>query len=171
MSQGIFSTVANYGGKNPNANQHVKQFIVSDEDVVPWTYTRYSNSSNYVITPANTTNNVYITTDLIVGGSFSNPSDKKLKTNIDYLDDNRSNNILNLNPIKYNYNYDKEKRSHFGFTAQEVEEYYPELINNNFYYEDNTYKTINYIELIPIMLSKMKKMQNEIDELKKSAKI
>ena len=62
----------------------------------------------------------------------------------------------------------KEKKIHFGFTAQEVEEYYPELINDNFYYEDNKYKTINYIELIPIMLSKIKKMQNEIDDLKKN---
>ena len=168
MSQGFFSTVANYGGKNPNADQHVKQFITSEEDIVPWMYKKYSNTSSYVITPANATNNVYIATDLIVGGTFSNPSDKNLKTNIDSLDDNKIDNILNLNPIRYNYNYDKEKKIHFGFTAQEVEEYYPELINDNFYYEDNTYKTINYIELIPIMLSKIKKMQNEIDDLKKN---
>ena len=170
MSQEIISSVSNYGGKQPNNNQFIKQFIVAEENVATWVYAEQSSINNCVITPSSATNNVYIPADLIVGGHFSNPSDKNLKTNINSLDSTKIDNILNLNPISYTYNYDNENRKHFGLIAQEIEEYYPELVKNNFYLENNIYKTINYIELIPIMLSKIKNMQHEIDDLKKYVK-
>jgi hypothetical protein len=33
------------------------------------------------------------------------------------------------------------------------------------------YKTVNYQELLPLMLAKMKDMQEQIDELKKNQKV
>ena len=54
--------------------------------------------------------------------------------------------------------------------AQELEEFFPELVTNTEIEDtDNNVKlikTVNYLELIPIMIVKMKNMQNEIDELK-----
>jgi hypothetical protein len=174
MSEGIYSDVANYGGRQPDNYQNIKQFWVSDEYTVPWVYKKLSTTSNTsVITPSNTLNSLYISTsltvnkNLTVNGTFSNPSDKNLKSNINSLDTNKTDNLLKLNPVTYNYNNDSEQKQHFGLVAQEIEEFYPELVSNDFFYKDNFYKTVNYIELIPIMLSKIKNMQNEIDELKK----
>lgn len=176
MSEGIYSNVANYGGRQPDNYQNIKQFWVSDDISVPWIFQKSPVDSSIVITPSNSKKNLYIATDvyvngdLTVAGTIFNPSDQNLKTNINNLDENKINDVLKLNPVTYNYNYDIENKTHFGFIAQELEEYYPELVSNNFFYKNNTYKTINYIELIPIMLSKIKSMQNEIDELKKSIK-
>jgi hypothetical protein len=174
MSEGLYSNVANYGGRQPDNYQNIKQFWVSEENIVPWIYKKPTDSSSYIITPSNSTKNLSISTDLYIAGNltvegtFSNPSDKKLKTNINNLDENKINNVLKLNPVTYSYNYDIENKTHFGFIAQEIEEFYPELVSNNFTYKNDTYKTVNYIELIPIMLSKIQNMQNEIDELKKN---
>jgi hypothetical protein len=175
MSEGLYSSVANYGGRQPDNYQNIKQFWVSDDDnIVPWIYNKLSSAKNVnIITPSNNKHNLYISTsltidkNLTVNGTFSNPSDKNLKSNINSLDTNKTDNILKLNPVTYNYNNDNEKKQHFGLIAQEIEEFYPELVRDDFFYKDNFYKTINYIELIPIMVSKIKNMQNEIDELKK----
>jgi FtsZ-binding cell division protein ZapB len=35
---------------------------------------------------------------------------------------------------------------------------------------DSGYKTVNYIEFIPILISQIQSMQNEIDELKRERK-
>ena len=72
-----------------------------------------------------------------------------------------SKHLFNLEPKKYNYKKDVSNQPHFGFIAQDVEKIYPELVS-----EKAGYKTINYIELIPILVSKMKTMQDEINELK-----
>jgi hypothetical protein len=55
-----------------------------------------------------------------------------------------------------------KKTSHYGFLAQDVEKLYPTLVNDNVL----GYKTVNYIEFIPLLVSKIQDMQNEIDKLK-----
>jgi hypothetical protein len=49
----------------------------------------------------------------------------------------------------------------YGVIAQDIEIYFPELVSNN----TGGHKSVNYLELIPIMIVKMKKMQEEIDNL------
>ena len=48
------------------------------------------------------------------------------------------------------------------FIAQELEQIYPELVQHN---DSLNCKTINYLELIPLIICKMQKMQTQIDEL------
>jgi hypothetical protein len=38
MSEGIYSNVANYGGRQPDNYQNIKQFWVSDDISVPWIF-------------------------------------------------------------------------------------------------------------------------------------
>ena len=108
---------------------------------------------------------------LVVVGSINSPSDVSLKENINDLTDDFCNNILNIKPKKYNFINDENKKERYGIIAQELEEYFPELITNTGIEDtDNNVKlikTVNYLELISIMIVKMKNMQNEIDELKK----
>ena len=75
--------------------------------------------------------------------------------------------MVTLNPILFSYKNDNKKKKHFGVLAQDVENNYPELVENNIV---TGYKTVNYIELIPIMLAKIKKIDNEINELQQSIK-
>ena len=70
----------------------------------------------------------------------------------------------------YFYEPKDTHKERYGIIAQELEEYFPELITNTGIEDtDNSVKlikSVNYLELIPIMIVKMKNMQKEIDELK-----
>jgi hypothetical protein len=156
----LVSTVANYGGKQPTNTQNIKQFVVGANNAVVWIYKRLANGQT-VQTPADSKRAVYINNDLYVTGSIFNPSDQILKENIEIIN-NESNKLFDLNSVKYVFKSDKDKKPHYGFIAQEIEKIYPELVNNN----GLGYKSVNYIEIIPLLLSKMKDMQSEIDELK-----
>ena len=65
-------------------------------------------------------------------------------------------------PITFKFKDDVNAKEHYGFIAQEIEKLYPELVKNS----EMGYKTVNYIELIPILVSKMQEMDKEIKELK-----
>ncbi len=167
----IISTTANYGGKMSDNQQGIKQFYVASPNVVSWVYKRLTGGT-LVITPADIKKPVYIDNDLIVkknmyvDGSLYNPSDENLKENIEVISQEQFNDLFTLNPIYFSYKNDKDKAKHFGLLAQDVEKIFPELVNKT----DNGYKAVNYQELIPILLAKMKKMQSEIDELKQLQK-
>jgi len=157
---GIISTTANYGGRVDTKVGTVKQFI-SSPDSISWIFKRILNSL-VVITPSIPKIPVLIDADLIVTGSIFNVSDQRLKENIidikDSIDD-----LLTLNPSTFTFKNDNKKKKHYGFLAQDVEKVFPELVENNNF---SGYKTINYQEFIPLILAKMKMMDEEIRELK-----
>uniref|UniRef100_A0A6C0ICX0 Peptidase S74 domain-containing protein n=1 Tax=viral metagenome TaxID=1070528 RepID=A0A6C0ICX0_9ZZZZ len=161
MSSNLFSTVTNYSGRQPDNSQGIKQFVTSITNQVSWIYKRLLNSNLTYITTADQSKTIYIPKDLIVVGSIFNPSDEKLKNNIIKLNDFDIENITKLKPVTFSYNNDTGNQLHYGFIAQDVEEIFPALVSDN-----TGYKSINYIEFIPIMLYKMQQMQDELDELK-----
>jgi len=155
------STVANYGGRiQPQGN--IKQFVVGLGNDLQWVYQIQSTSGLQVQTTSDQTTPVYFNSDLYVAGNLYNTSDIRLKENIIQLSQEKVDNLLKLNPVEYLFKRDLTKKQHLGFIAQDVEKLFPNLVKNNIF----GYKTVNYIELIPIIISKMKSMQNEIDELK-----
>lgn len=156
----LFSTVSNYSGRQPDNQQGIKQFVTTITNQVSWVYKRLS-SGNVYITPIDKKSDVLISKDLIVEGSINNPSDIVLKTNITEITRETNEKILDLVAIEFAYKHDDKKQKHYGLIAQEVEKIYPVLVSNK-----SGYKSVNYIELIPILLSKMKIMQDEINELK-----
>jgi len=160
MSSNLFSSVSNYSGRQPDNQQNIKQFVTSITNQVVWIYKKIS-TGELLITPADKKRNVFIQNDLIVEGSINNPSDIILKTNIEEIKKETAENILHLKPVEFIYKNDKKSHKHYGFIAQDIEKIYPDLVSNTL-----EYKTVNYIELIPILLSKMKNMQDEINELK-----
>jgi hypothetical protein len=163
------SATSNYGGRQPNNTSFIKQFSSATSGFVNWIY-KTIDGIKY-ITPS-TNNSVYLPKDLIVVGSINSPSDISLKENINNLTNDFCNNILNIKPKKYNFINDENKKERYGIIAQELEEYFPELITNTGIDDENnniqSIKSVNYLELIPIMIVKMKNMQNEIDELKRN---
>ena len=101
--------------------------------------------------------------DLLVLGSINNPSDINLKDNIEKIS---TEDFDKLNPVSFTFKDDDQNKKHYGFIAQELETIYPELVTNT----GIGFKTVNYIEMIPILLSQMKNMQIEIDKLKDEIK-
>ena len=85
-----------------------------------------------------------------------------------------SDNIMKLKPTQFTFKTDLTKKIHYGFIAQEFETQFPELVvnkpdnNNNHYHihHKRDIKAINYLEVIPLLVSQIQKMQNEINELK-----
>lgn len=157
----VISTAANYGGRVVDNQQGVKQFYISGPSLASWIYKRL-NSGLLVQTPGNSKIPVLINSDVIITGSIFNTSDKNLKKNICEIEKQEVDRLFTLNPILFNYKDDAKNKKHYGFLAQDVEKIFPELVHDNML----GYKTVNYQEFMPLMLSKMKDMQNEIDKLK-----
>jgi hypothetical protein len=146
--------------------QMIKTFLPTNpNNIVNWVYKTLPNSILKVISPYDETKTVLIPKDLLVLGSINNPSDINLKNNIEQIKSD-TNILKDLNPVSFTFKDDDQNKKHFGFIAQELENLYPELVSNN----ELGFKTVNYIEMIPILLSQMKIMQHEIDKLKEEIK-
>ena len=156
---GVYSTTPNYSGRQGDNVQNIKQFVTSSVGVVDWIYKTLSGSIVKVITPYDQTKTVMIPKDLLVLGSINNPSDINLKDNIEKINIDDFN---KLNPVSFTFKDDDKNKKHYGFIAQELETVYPELVTNT----ELGFKSVNYIEMIPILLSQMKNMQMDIDKLK-----
>ena len=156
---GLFSSTANYSGRQGDNIQGIKQFVTSGAGTVDWIYKQIPISTTKVITPYDQTKTVMIPKDLLVLGSINNPSDINLKDNIEKINIDDFN---KLNPVSFTFKDDEQNKKHYGFIAQELETVYPDLVTDS----ELGFKTVNYIEMIPILLSQMKNMQIEIDKLK-----
>jgi hypothetical protein len=96
-------------------------------------------------------------------------SDKYLKDNIENLSDFLIEDLMKLEPVQFSYKDDKNKKLHYGFIAQEVELYFPNLVNTinaNINEEEVTIKSLNSLELVPLLLIKIKDLQHQLDLLK-----
>ena len=141
-------------------------------------YTSASTTANYwnsITTNVGDTvgtTSVYIPNDLYVGGTIYGtvvaPSDEKLKENVAPLEHEYdfTDKIMQLQPKSYRYISDSTQKIHYGLIAQEVEKVFPELVYEHI--DPNTSestKAVNYVEMIPILLLKIKDMQTQIDHL------
>lgn len=106
-------------------------------------------------------NSIFIQKNITVGNTITVTSSEHLKKNIKPLENDDK--ILNLTPKEYIYKNDEENNIHYGMIAEEVEEIYPNLVSIG----SNDVKSINYLEIVPLLLIKIKDLQKQIDELKK----
>lgn len=89
-------------------------------------------------------------------------SDERMKTDIKPIG-SLSNKLYNLNGISYKLNnHDSESSSiHYGFIAQEVINFFPELV----YKDDNGILGIDYISFIPLLINELKQQKEHIKQL------
>ncbi|MBC8421932.1 MAG: tail fiber domain-containing protein [Pelagibacteraceae bacterium] len=101
----------------------------------------------------------------VVAYSSTVASDQKLKTNIQDikygLDD-----VLKLQGREFDWK--KEGRGHdVGFIAQEIQEVIPELVKEvDGLNGKESYLTVNYAALVPVLVESIKELKKEIDDLK-----
>ena len=100
-------------------------------------------------------------------GSGPSPSDKKLKENIKELQ-NCLEKIDKLSPVSFDWNilaneeFDKQG-SDIGLIAQEVEEIFPEIVGDN-----KGFKALDYVKLTVLLISAVKELKQQIEQLKNS---
>jgi len=168
----LISSISNYGGKQPNNTAYVKQFVSSVGNFATWIYSSSYNQNRDIktITPTDSFVDVLVKNDLIVLGSIKTALNDEGKENISAIDPSICDNLILLEPKQYNYTYNSNEK-HFGFLEKDIQELFPNLINNFQIKQGEPFtKTIDYIELIPLLLLKIQSMQKEIDELKKNNK-
>lgn len=135
---------------------------------------------------------VYVEEDIKYEGNLTKVSDINLKKDIEYISDEKNSQIAKLNtlsairyrlktpadlnnipqrvkdtlsidPMSREYNEPKYLRKYIGFSAQDVQKVYPELVKQ----EPNGYLSMNYIGLIPFLVEAIKEQEAEIELLKK----
>lgn len=113
-------------------------------------------------------------------------SDMRLKDNVRFLSDYKKDDkstidkLLELNVIEYNLKHPRQKEEdawrkekglksrnvreirHFGVSAQELKKLYPNLVKE----ENDGYLSVNYIELVPLLLQGIQELKQESDSLK-----
>lgn len=130
----------------------------------------------------------YFAGNVVVTGTFSNPSDERLKRNIQIIQAGAIDKIMALNPSTFQYRIDEfpnvnfSKGTHYGFTAQVVKQVLPELVAENSIdvasHDDKNpqlrtdstqvqtkYMAVNYMEMIPILTKAIQEQQEMIKSL------
>lgn len=114
--------------------------------------------------------------DVVVANTFTVFSDARVKNSIESLSAGL-NELMQLRPVKfkYNKNIDKDDKLRFGLIAQEVESVMPNLvINEDVDFNPETgeiirtpgeFKTLNYMDLIPVLVNAIQEQQQRIEEL------
>ena len=92
---------------------------------------------------------------------FYTRSDIRIKKDIENLADNHLDKLDRLVPKSYKFKKDNIK--HFGFIAQDVEQHFPNLVST----DNEGMKSINYLEIIPLLLHKINSLERKLEEIKK----
>ena len=115
--------------------------------------------------------------------TLTQTSDYRLKENIRQIDNGSLDKVMGMNVVKYrlknpevdlgdtaktiHYAYPEDspflKTDHFGLIAQELKEIYPELVNEG----EDGYLSVNYIELIPILIKSIQELTSKVDAFEK----
>jgi len=160
---------ANYGGKQENNTAYIKRFVYGLPSPL-WKsikYTKSDGTTETVITPLSSKiEGLYVPGDLFVNGSIISPSDINLKQNISLLDTDITDKLMNIKPTSFTFKDDLSNHIHYGFIANDFENEYPELVGFKPDAKYSKIRSINYLEIIPLLVHKIQLMQKEIDELK-----
>jgi UDP-3-O-[3-hydroxymyristoyl] glucosamine N-acyltransferase len=107
---------------------------------------------------------VNITDDLVLGGELTANSDRRIKDNLQELS-------FCLDKVEFmkGYKYTrtdlvKKEELHIGVIAQEIEQFYPELVKQN---KDTGIKSVNYSGLSAVLLQCVRELRHENENLKK----
>lgn len=111
----------------------------------------------------------YCPSNILAAGEVTaySSSDRRLKKNIKSIS-NSLDLIEKLNPVQFKWNKkakelnkEKDERNNYGLIAQEVEEILPELVHPIY----DKYKSVDYEQLIPILIQSIKELNDKINVL------
>ena len=116
-------------------------------------------------------------TGTLTASSVTTTSDQRLKDDIRELNESAVSNIQLLRPVEYKLRPDsvqhvypdgafEMKVNHYGLLAQEVQKVFPNVV----YEGQDGYLSINYTELIPVLIKSVQELSTEVVELKAQVK-
>lgn len=126
----------------------------------------------------------YFDGNVTVLGVFTNISDKNYKKNITGLE-SCIGKLMKLQPSAYEYTASElpmmalPAGKHYGFLAQDLSLLFPELVSKNIHpakydaishkkiSEEKEYLSINYVEMIPLLVKAIQEQQTHIERLEK----
>lgn len=107
----------------------------------------------------------------LITSAASTTSDLNQSENVELVSSSLADNIQLLTPVSYTlkqdtaWQYDKDAKElqgvHYGLIAQDVQNVFPELV-----YERQGILSINYTELIPLLIKQVQELSAEVDKLK-----
>ncbi len=131
-------------------------------------------------------------TGTLTTGELTTLSDVRLKSDIQQINTTALTKITALNPVQYtmttsnttapmntedslsttimttsNENWKNENRIHYGLLAQEVKELYPELVHE----DGDGIMSINYIEIIPLLIQSVQDLSEQVSALSNSSSV
>ena len=158
--------------KTPPQGATVKTFSLPSSSLLSGIQWVFSKTTPNTITPS-VDANVYFSQNVYVHGTLNPVSDANVKSNIIPLTEEHFSPLLRLFPKQYTLKKDvdteKEGELHFGFLAQEVEEVYPQLVEevhlpiND---AEQKMKTLNTLEMIPLLVAKVQQLHWDMELLK-----
>lgn len=139
-----------FGSASPAAGNTLKVFSIGSDNAAQF---GSSGSSGVYLPYASPT-------------SWSAYSDARLKDVIgDY--ENALDHILQLNPVKYTFKADANKKVNIGLLAQNVLEVVPEIVDENTLPDDSVDKTrylsLRYTDLIPVLIGAIQELKTIVD--------
>ena len=94
-------------------------------------------------------------------------SDKRLKENIEDVDEDCSDIVKKINVKTFNMKGDEQKKNHIGFIADELKEILPEkfeaIVDNS-----NEYLSVNYGKMTAILMKALQETMNKVEHLESS---
>ena len=116
-------------------------------------------------------NDLDVTGNIIATGEITaySTSDKRLKSNVVSIA-NALETVNKLNPVSYNWNEkakelnpNKTDKTDTGLIAQELQEVLPNIVGGMY---DGEYLGIDYVKIIPYLISAIKELSEEVKLLK-----
>ena len=75
--------------------------------------------------------------------------------------------VDNLRPVSYELK--DTKKPHIGFIAHELQEHFPTAVNGE--KDGENMQTVNYLELIPVLVKEIQDLKKEVKSLKSEISI
>ena len=106
----------------------------------------------------------------VVAFSSSTGSDRRLKENIKPISYGLKE-VLQINPVEYDWKEKRDKAHDIGVIAQEIEEIIPEIVKEHKDLKtEKEFKTVDYGKMVSVLIKAIQEQQQEIEELKKCLK-
>jgi hypothetical protein len=92
-------------------------------------------------------------------------SDERLKSNVSDLPSDTLSRLAQVRTVMYTLNTDQTNRIQVGFLAQDLEQYFPELVGQ----KDSTYKGVYYAQMTPVLVQAIRELNLNITDIANTA--
>jgi len=93
-------------------------------------------------------------------GAYVQASDRRVKKDINPLENGTLNKVMQLNPVSYLMKDQKDNKRNLGLISQEVKEIFPSITH---YVKESDVLALSYTELIPILIKALQEQQGTIE--------